>query len=212
MADEQLVQAATRSYVYGYPVLYNLDEIDKVVTGRGTMFDHPVSWITFAPVRSLVDHTTEFVSPNNDTLYLIAPLDLSGGPVRLDVPDTADRYYVLQCIDAWTNNFAYIGRRATGTDAAEYLLVGPDTDTATLPDLPVVHAPSGIFAIVGRVQVDGPEDLPAVHAVQDAFTLTPLDPDAGPVAGVPVGDPSIEVSMITIVTPGSSTVTGTSLA
>jgi hypothetical protein len=40
----------------------------------------------------------------------------------LHVPDTAGRYYVLQFVDAWTNNFAYIGRRATGTGEAEFLL------------------------------------------------------------------------------------------
>jgi hypothetical protein len=30
------------------------------------------------------------------------------------VPEAGDRYYVLQFIDAWTNNFAYLGTRATG--------------------------------------------------------------------------------------------------
>ncbi|MDQ2677460.1 MAG: DUF1254 domain-containing protein [Actinomycetota bacterium] len=184
MADEQLVQAATRSYVYGYPVLYNLDEIDKVVTGRGTMFDHPVSWNTFAPVRSLVDHTTEFVSPNNDTLYLIAPLDLSGGPVRLDVPDTADRYYVLQCIDAWTNNFAYIGRRGTGTAAGSFTFVPPGFRGSVDDGSTVVHSPTTIAIIVGRIQVDGVDDLAAVHALQDQFSLSVVDPSA-PLAGMP---------------------------
>ena len=57
------------------------------------------------------------MSINNDTLYSIAQLDVSGGPLRLRVPDTAGRYYVLQFVDAWTNNFAYVGRRATGTAA-----------------------------------------------------------------------------------------------
>ena len=56
-----------------------------------------------------------FVSINNDTVYSIANLDVSGGPVRLGVPDTDGRYYVLQFVDAWTNNFAYVGHRATGT-------------------------------------------------------------------------------------------------
>ena len=76
----------------------------------------------------MIDPTTKFVSPNNDTLYLVAPLDLSGGPLVLHVPDTADRYYVLQFVDAWTNNVAYIGRRATGTGEAKYLLVPPGYD------------------------------------------------------------------------------------
>ena len=55
------------------------------------------------------------------------------GPAGADVPDTHDRYYVLQFIDAWTNNFAYIGRRATGTAEAEYLL----TDATTMDRSPM---------------------------------------------------------------------------
>ena len=65
------------------------------------------------------------MSINNDTVYSIAQVDLSGGPVRLDVPDTAGRYYVLQFVDAWTNNFAYVGHRATGTRAGSFLLAPP---------------------------------------------------------------------------------------
>jgi len=184
MADDSLVQVATRSYVYGYPLLYNLDEIDKVVTGRGTMFDHPAPWNTFSPVRSLVDHTTQFVSPNNDTLYLIAPLDLSGGPIRLEVPETANRYYVLQFVDAWTNNFAYVGRRATGTAAGSFTIVPPDFSGTVDDGSTVVHAPSTVAVIVGRIQVDGVDDLAVVHALQDRFTLTPVDPSTT-LAGIP---------------------------
>ena len=41
----------------------------------------------------------------------MAQLDLSVGPLRLEVPDTGGRYYVLQFVDAWTNNIAYVGTR-----------------------------------------------------------------------------------------------------
>jgi hypothetical protein len=54
-----------------------------------------------------------------------AQLDLSAGPLRLDVPATPRRYYVLQFVDAWTNNFAYVGGRVTGTHAGSYWLVPP---------------------------------------------------------------------------------------
>ena len=113
--------------------------------GRGTLADgEAVPWNTFWFARELLGPTTEFVSPNNDTLYLIAPLDLSGGPVRLDVPDTHDRYYVLQCVDAWTNNFAYIGRRATGTAAGSFTFVPPGFTGSVDDGSTVVHAPSTV--------------------------------------------------------------------
>lgn len=173
MTDDQLVQAATRAYVYGYPLLYNLDEIGKLPSGRGTLAGgKPVPWNTFWYARELLGPSAEFVSPNNDTLYLLVPLELSGGPVRIDVPDTGGRYYVLQCVDAWTNNFAYLGSRATGTAAGSFTFVPPGWDGAVDDGSTVVHAPSTIAVIVGRLQVDGPADLPAVHALQDRFTAT----------------------------------------
>ena len=172
MTDDQLVQAATRAYVYGYPLLYNLDEIGKLPSGRGTLAGgKAIPWNTVWCARELLGPSAEFVSPNNDTLYLLVPLDLSGGPVRIDVPDTCGRYYVLQCVDAWTNNFAYIGSRATGTAAGSFTFVPPGWDGAVADGSTVVRAPSTIAVIVGRLQVDGEADLPAVHALQDRFTV-----------------------------------------
>jgi hypothetical protein len=125
---------------------------------------------------------------------VLAMLDVRQGPVVLHVPDTHDRYYVLQFVDAWSNNFAYIGRRATGTAEAEFLLTDRDYDGPVPDGMTAVAAPSGVFSIIGRVQVDGEADLPAVHALQDQFTLTPLDAGTGgpaEVAGVPKPDPRV---------------------
>lgn len=102
------------------------------------------------------------------------------------MPDTRGRSYVLQFVDAWTNNFAYIGRRATGTSEDEFLLA-PDGWTGAAPaGTRLVSAPTGIFMIVGWVQVDGEADLPAVHALQDQFTITSLSVrDGGPAPATP---------------------------
>ena len=109
--------------------------------------------------------------------------DVRQGPLVLHVPDTHDRYYALQFIDAWTNNFAYIGRRATGTAEAEYLLTDRDYDGPIPDGMRVVAAPTGVFTIVGRVQLNGEADLPAVHALQDQFTVTPWR--SGPAGAAP---------------------------
>jgi hypothetical protein len=116
------------------------------------------------------------------------------GALVLHVPDTHDRYYVLPFVDAWTNNFASIGRRASGTAEAEYLPADRDYDGPVPDGMTVVAAPTGVFTIVGRVQLNGEADLPAVHALQDQFTLTPLavrtgGPAPAEVAGVPKPDP-----------------------
>jgi hypothetical protein len=189
-AAEQ-VKLAAEAYIYGYPLVYNLREFGSFATGGNLIGGDPVPLNTFGYKRELLDPTIQFVSPNNDTLYLVAICDVRNGPLVLHVPDTADRYYVLQFVDAWTNNFAYIGRRATGTSEANYLLVDRSYQGAVPDGMKAIYAPSGMFAIVGRIAVDGKEDLPATHALQDQFTLTPLDAGAAPAVGVPQGDPNV---------------------
>lgn len=189
----EAVKLAAEAFLYGYPLVYNLREIAKFPAGPNLVGAQALPYNTLGYARHLLGPDAHFVSPNNDTLYLLAMCDVRQGPLVLHVPDTHDRYYVLQFVDAWTNNFAYIGRRATGTAEARYLLAGRD-DPGDAPDgMQVVRAPSGVFAIVGRIAVDGEADLPAVHALQVQFTLTPLGEAQGeaapaPVAGVPQVD------------------------
>lgn len=187
------IKLAAEAFLYGYPLVNNLREIAKFPAGPNLVGPQALPYNTFGYARRLLDPKAHFVSPNNDTLYLVAMCDVRSGPLVLHVPDTNDRYYVLQFVDAWTNNFAYIGRRATGTAAGQYLLAARGYDGPAPEGMPVVHAPSGVFVIVGRIAVNGEADLPAAHALQGQFTLTALSvyqgvAKAAPVAGVPQGD------------------------
>ena len=124
----------------------------------------PINRFGHAP--TLAGHETKFVSINNDTVYSIGIVDLSSGPVGLHVPDSAGRYYVLQFIDAWTNNFAYVGHRTTGTAAADYLLVPPEWTSNTPAGATVIHCPTTIVTVLGRWAVAGSQDMPAVRELQ----------------------------------------------
>jgi hypothetical protein len=186
------VQLGAQVYIYGYPLVYNLHEIDGFANNIASLpFSAPYNQFGYA--RELLGPETEFVSPNNDTLYVLAACDVRQGPLVLHVPDTGGRYYVLQFVDAWTNNFAYIGRRATGTSECEFLLAADGWSGEVPAGMRLVSAPTGIFMIVGRVAVDGEADLPAVHALQDQFTITSVR-DGGPAPatpGAPKPDPRV---------------------
>jgi hypothetical protein len=185
-ADADRITLASEAYLYGYPLVYNLDELVKFPDGSSTILPGRVlPYNQFGLARELLTPEAKFVTPNYDTLYLVAAADVGNGPLVLSVPDTDDRYYGLQFIDAWTNNFAYVGRRPTGTAAGRFLLT-PTGYRGQVPDgIPVIEAPSRVFVILGRIQVDGVDDLPATHALQDQFSLRPLEPSATPVAGIP---------------------------
>jgi hypothetical protein len=180
-----LAALAAEAFIYGFPLVFDLEEVDRFVRqGMGSL---PAAALNeFAHATSLAGPKDTFVSINNDTVYSIANVDTSGGPVRLDVPDAGGRYYVLQFVDAWTNNFAYVGHRATGTDAAAFLLVPPGWDGVAPADVRVIRFPTAVATIVGRWAVDGEADLPAVRALQRGLTLTPT----GAGAALPEPDPA----------------------
>lgn len=174
------------AFIFGFPMVFNLDQVNRYVH-EGVGANPAAAFNTFSHARTLAGPEDTFVSINNDTLYSMAQVDLSVGPVLLETPDTAGRYYVLQFVDAWTNNFAYVGHRATGTAAQTFLLVPPGWDGDMPEGARVIHAPTTVFSIVGRWACSGEADLAAVHTLQDAATLTPLS--AGP---APLGIPTID--------------------
>jgi len=187
MADERAALAG-EAFIYGFPLVFNLAEVGRFArSGIGEVPATPFN--RFGHASKLAGPEATFVSINNDTVYSIAQVDLSGGPVRLDVPGTAGRYYVLQFVDAWTNNFAYVGHRATGTAAGAFLLVPPGDDSVRDDGIPVIRFPTAVATIVGRWAVNGEADLPAVRALQSALTLRPATDHPG--RGLPEPDASV---------------------
>jgi hypothetical protein len=166
---EELAEAAWR---YGYPLVENLRQIERYVT-TGVGANPATTFNAFSHAEHLATPHDTFVSINNDTVYSMGPIDLGVGPVTLEVPDTGGAYYVLQFIDAWTNNFAYVGTRATGTGAGRFLLTPPGWDGDVEDGATQIRFPTRIGVIVGRWACDGPDDLPRVRSLQQATTLTP---------------------------------------
>jgi hypothetical protein len=139
----------------------------------------------------------DIVTPNNDTPYSWAWLDLRAEPWVLTVPAVpADRYYVMQFIDLFTQNFAYVGSRATGNDAGSYLVAGPGWRGETPAGVKgVLRSETALVLILTRTALNGPEDVPNVKAIQAQYGLRPLSafvgatpPPAAPVLAFPPYD------------------------
>jgi len=113
---------------------------------------------------------------NRDTLYVAGWLDLSKGPLVLQVPDMGDHYYSVQFTDSATNtNFAYVGTRTTGTASGDHLISGPRW-TGTVPDgIGHVSSPHNAVLLIGRVFVANDNDIPTAHALAQTIRLTSLE-------------------------------------
>ena len=123
-------------------------------------------------VRVLLDHRARAVTaPNNDTLYTSAWLDLSAGPVTLSVPAMGTRYWSVALMDPFTDHVACVSRRTSGGEARTLWIAPPGWAGEAPAGTQALRVPASDLWLLGRVLVDGPDDLPAVHALQDAMRL-----------------------------------------
>lgn len=123
--------------------------------------------------RHLCDARTRWITaPNNDTLYSRAWLDLSGGPVRIEVgAQPAGRYWSVALMDAFSNVFALLGQRLDGTGPVAVTLLGPDGSSHGIEGR-IIRAPGNDVWVFARWLVDGPADLPNAQAMQDGLVLS----------------------------------------
>lgn len=149
--------------------LYGL-AIIEMAAARDRQIKAGLKQNTLQHARQLSDHTSRWVtSPNNDTLYSIAWLDLTQGPVTFVAPPTGDRYWSAALMDMYTNNNAVLGLRTTGNQGGTYSIVGPG-QTGGGPGVIRCATPHAWLLI--RTLTDGGDDLAATHAVQDGFRLS----------------------------------------
>lgn len=175
MAADEAYRAALDAYWYFYP-LVTMDLTRRQATsgaatkqaGRG-----PVN--TFVHGRTLPDEDyKDVVRPSFDMLPSTAWLDLSEGPVVISVPDTKGRYYALSLVDMWTDVFAVIGKRTTGTGRANYAIVPPGWSGTIPQGMRRLDATTPVVWANARIQANSPTDYKTVHAIQDGFLITPL--------------------------------------
>jgi hypothetical protein len=115
------------------------------------------------------------VGVNHDTLSTVGWLDLGKGPLVLHVPDMNDRYYSVQFTDPSNNtNFAYVGKRTTGTQAGDYLITSPGWKGHAPSGMKQISSPNNSVLLLGRVLVYSDSDLSTAYGLSKQIQLTPL--------------------------------------
>lgn len=168
ITEKRALRNGATGYLYGYPLVTML-ETERALTRS------PAAVNSFVHTRWLpVDDSVTVVRPSQDLLYSSAWLDLTGGPVVVSQPDLGDRFFLMPVLDAWTNVFASPGTRTTGNAARHFLVTGSGWDGVPPSGLPVFRSPTDLAWVIGRIEVTGPDDIPAVGRLQDGFRITPL--------------------------------------
>ncbi|MDE1179859.1 DUF1254 domain-containing protein [Paraburkholderia sp.] len=176
LSPDEMRSLARDLYYYAYPIVLmdiTMKQATNVPDSVSAPMRAPVN--QFAHFRAFPDASAKSVVRFNfDTLYSLAWLDLSKEPVILTVPDTQGRYYLVPSLDMWTDVFASVGSRTTGTHAGLYAYVAPGWRGVLPAGVQRIDAPTSTLWIMGRTQTNGAADYDSVHHIQDGLTLTPL--------------------------------------
>jgi hypothetical protein len=167
---------AEEGFIYGLPLVMNYAVMQEFAVDRNSgQFKAPFNEINNQH-RVSTPEDTAVITPNSDTPYSMLWLDLRAEPMVISVPMIdKDRYYSVQLIDGNTYNYGYIGSRATGTEAGDYLVVGPDWKGGTATGIKRVFQSTTPFTLaLFRTQLFNPSDMSNVEKVQAGYKTQPL--------------------------------------
>lgn len=173
---EEIKSIAEEGFIYGLPIVMNYDVMYEYCVDKNSgQYKGPFNEIA-NEARVFTYKDTAVITPNSDTPYSLLFMDLRTEPIVLTVPAVGkDRYFSVMLCDANTFNYGYIGSRATGTGAGDYLVVGPDWKGETPTGIKQIFRSSTWFsAAVYRTQLINPEDMPNVVKVQAGYKVQPL--------------------------------------
>jgi len=192
---------AEEGFVYGLPIVMNYAVMyEYAVDESSGQFKAPFNHIKNEP-RVFTYKDTAIVTPNSDTPYSFAWMDLRAEPIVLSVPEVEKgRYYAVQLEDGNTFNYGYIGSRATGNGAGSYLVVGPEWKGETPPGIDRVFRSTTQFSLAGyRTQLFDPADIDNVKKVQAGYKVQTLSAFLGkpaPPAAPKVDFPKVDKEMV----------------
>ena len=167
---------AKDAYIYGFPMIDNYRvQYSYFVDSKDPEFKAPWNQI-HNTARVYTPDDKAIQTPNSDTPYSQLGLDLRAEPVVLSVPAVEKgRYYSAQFIDLYTFNFAYVGSRATGNGAGNYLIAGPRWKGQKPAGIKaVIRSETELAFVLFRTQLFNGNDLDNVKKIQAGYKVQPL--------------------------------------
>ncbi|WPO98091.1 DUF1254 domain-containing protein [Pseudomonas sp. HR96] len=176
LSASETTAIAKQAYLYGYPVVEMYKTLYAQAVDQGGA-DYKAEFNRIGnTARVFTPRDKAFVTPNSDTPYSFLWLDLRAEPQVLSLPAIeAQRYYSVQLIDLYTQNFDYLGTRTTGNQGGTFLIAGPHWQGPVPSGIAkAVHSESDIVYALYRTQLFDEADLAKVREIQAGYRVQPL--------------------------------------
>lgn len=160
-----------QAFIYGFPIVDMLNRMhnETHLVRANQPLAAPVNTIAMYDGLITPKIPENLRAPNVDTLYLNGWVDLSAGPVLLDVPAMGSRYYTLAFMDLYGKP-RHLGTRTNGGAVAHYALVGPSGGVVPTGYEPFPIA-TDVAWMLGRVLVTDQNDLAKAKALAKTIEM-----------------------------------------
>lgn len=176
VAPDEARAIAKEAYIYAFPMVEGYKTLfAQAVDQGGPNYKAPFNSIGNT-AQAFTSKDTAIVTPNSDTPYSFVWMDLRAEPIVLTLPGIdPKRFYHVQLIDLYTHNFAYLGKRTTGSKGGNFLIAGPDWKGNTPAGVQqVVRSETAIAYALYRTQLFGPDDIDNVKRIQAGYKVQAL--------------------------------------
>ena len=165
-SSESLEEIGYDAFIYAYPLMEQVKTVNGMFEFMGLGPNH-VAMNAKLPRESV---GMPIVAPNLTSMTGGVFIDISHGPVTLEIPEVKDRYIVYQCVDVFTHNFYYMGTRGNNGDGGRFVFHNASqviSDSSATPvELEGDHA-----IVVVRIDIKDDAEYDRVRAIQEAIRI-----------------------------------------
>ncbi len=155
------------AFIYAYPMTEQI----KTINGMFEFMNMEPNAASMNPKFPMDNVGMPIVAPNLTSMTGGIFIDISAGPVTVEIPEVKDRYIVYQCIDMFTHNFFYMGTRANNGESGSFIFYNKIQQLSENNSTPVLM--EGVYAImVVRIDITDRSEIDRVIEIQNAIRVT----------------------------------------
>ena len=155
------------AFIYSYPLLEQVKTMNDMFE-YNNMTPNTVIMVPNFPMDNV---GMPIVAPNLTSMTGGIFLDISAGPVTLEIPEVKDRYLVYQCVDVFTHNFFYMGSRGNHGEAGSFTFYNHEQQLPGNTTTPVLMEGDFAFVVV-RIDIKDRSEVDRVIDIQNAIKIT----------------------------------------
>jgi len=155
------------AFIYAYPMMEQV----KTINGMFEFMNLKPNAASMNPKFPMDNVGMPIVAPNLTSMTGGIFIDISAGPVTVEIPEVKDRYIVYQCIDVFTYNFFYMGTRGNNGESGSFIFYNKSQQLSENNSTPVLM--EGDFAImVVRIDIKDRSEIDRVIEIQNGIRVT----------------------------------------